>query len=177
MRPEESFVGQPIRSLQTMLRTISEYDNSIPTVVPDGIYGKETRNAVTSFQQRNGLPVTGITDLETWKQISDQYDNAIIFIGKAEPIEIVIDPNKVFVQGERSPYIYLAQGILLFLSTVHNNISSPGMSGILDPETASSISSFQKLNGLKETGTIDRKTWKYLSKQFTLSANANESFY
>lgn len=175
MKPGESFVGQPIRSLQTMLRTISEYDGSVPTVVPDGIYGNETRDAVTIFQRGNSLPVTGVADNETWNQIADQYDNALIFVGPAEPIEIILEPNQVFVLGDSSPYLFLAQGMLLFLSTQHNEINEPGRNGILDRQTANSLSSFQRLNALEETGNLDRKTWKNLSKQFTLNANNPQS--
>ena len=58
MRPKESFVGQPIRSLQTMLRVLAEDDRTLPTVVPDGIYGPETITAISAFQRRMGLPVT-----------------------------------------------------------------------------------------------------------------------
>ena len=46
MRPEESFIGQPIRSLQTMLRTIAEDKAGYQSVIPDGIYGPETMSAV-----------------------------------------------------------------------------------------------------------------------------------
>ena len=173
MRPSESFVGQPVRSLQTMLRVISEYDRSIPTVVPDGIYGRETRNAVSVFQGNNGLPSTGITDQRTWEKISDQYDDTIIYIGKAEPIEIILDPNQVFVLGNSSPYLYLAQSMLLFLSQLYESISSPTHTGTVDSETARSIRSFQQISGLAPTGDLDRKTWKHLSKQFTLNANRN----
>ena len=63
MRPEESFVGQPIRSLQTMLRVIAEDDPMHISLVPDGIYGPETMASVSRFQSLHGLPVTGITDL------------------------------------------------------------------------------------------------------------------
>ena len=66
MRPNESFVGQPIRSLQTMLRVLAEDDRTLPTVVPDGIYGQETITAISAFQRRAGLPVTGIANQETW---------------------------------------------------------------------------------------------------------------
>lgn len=171
MRPPESFVGQPVRSLQTMLRVISEYNSSIPTVIPDGIYGKETREAVTAFQRNNGLPATGITDQQTWEKIVDQYDDAIIFIGKAEPIEIIMDPNRIYVLGDRSPNLYLVQSILDYLSTQHKPISAPSRGGTLDDLTAASILSFQKLIGLPATGNLDRKTWQQLSKQFTLNAN------
>ena len=51
MRPNESFVEQPVRSLQTMLRVISEDDARLPILVPDGIYGPTTMNSVTVFQR------------------------------------------------------------------------------------------------------------------------------
>ena len=66
MKPGESFVEQPIRSLQTMLRVIAEDDPRLPTVVPDGIYGPATMQSVTAFQRLYGLPVTGIADQTTW---------------------------------------------------------------------------------------------------------------
>ena len=171
MRPPESFVGQPVRSLQTMLRVISEHNGSVPTVIPDGIYGNETRDAVTTFQRNNGLPATGITDQKTWEMIVDQYDDAIIFIGKAQPIEIIMDPNRIYVLGDRSPNLYLAQSILDYLSSIHKSITPPSRGGILDDPTAASILSFQNLARLPATGNLDRKTWQQLSKQFTLNAN------
>ena len=46
MRPAESFVSQPVRSLQTMLRTLAEHDSRYETVVPDGVYSSQTMSAV-----------------------------------------------------------------------------------------------------------------------------------
>ena len=66
MRPPESFIGQPIRSLQTMLRIIAENDSSYIRTIPDGLYGPETVQAVTVFQRKHGLPVTGVTNQATW---------------------------------------------------------------------------------------------------------------
>ena len=82
MKPGESFVGQPIRSLQTMLRVIAEDGGYIPTVVPDGIYGPGTMNSVSAFQRYHSLPITGITDQATWDKITEVYEPAIINIGK-----------------------------------------------------------------------------------------------
>ena len=172
MRPAKSFVGQPIRSLQTMLRVIAEYDGSIPSVVPDGIYGKETVTSVTEFQRAAGLPATGVTDQMTWEQIVAVYDEAIVSVGPAQQIEIVWDPNKMFLPGDESAYIYLAQSMLLYLSDMHDAITKPSVNGRLDGETSRSISSFQVLSDLPPTGSLDKKTWKHLTKQFTLHANA-----
>lgn len=171
MKPGESFVEQPIRSLQTMLRVIAEDDPRLPTVVPDGIYGPTTMNSVTAFQRLYGLPVTGITDQATWDQIVAIYEPALIRIGPAEPIEIIFEPGQVFRIGDSNAYIYLLQSILTQLSNDNPNIAAPDHNGVLDDPTSEALAAFQLLAGLAPTGELDKITWKYLVKQFTLSAN------
>ena len=173
MRPGESFVEQPVRSLQTMLRVIAEDDPSLPAVIPDGIYGPSTMIAVTAFKRREGIPVTGITDENTWTQLVAAYEPALVHIGKAEPIEILLEPGQVIILGESSPYVYLLQGMLAQLSKDHPDIVLPGFDGILGSDTAASLRGFQKLAGLPTTGTLDRITWRHLVRQFTLNAAHN----
>jgi hypothetical protein len=116
MRPGESFVEQPIRSLQTMLRVISKDDSRLPSVVPDGIYGPTTMNSITAFQRLYGLPITGVTDQQTWDKIVSIYELALVSIGPAEPIEIILQPGETFRLGDSNAYIYLLQSILIQLS-------------------------------------------------------------
>ena len=175
MRPGESFVQQPVRSLQTMLRVIAEDDQSLPSLIPDGIYGPSTMIAVTAFQRRNGIPVTGIVDENTWDQIVASYEPALIRVGKAEPIEILLEPGEIIITGQSSPYVYLLQGMLGQLSQDYTTVLFPVLSGVMDPETSASLKAFQKLSGLPDTGTLDRITWKHLVRQFTLSAARNSN--
>lgn len=171
MKPAESFVGQPIRSIQTMLRVISEIDANIPPVIPDGIYGQETMAAVNAFQRKNSIPMTGIVDQQTWEAIVAAYDIALIEQQPAQPLEIILDAGEVFRQGDSSPYLYVTQGMLLFLSTVHPDINAPSNNGILDTPTEQALAAFQLLAGLEPTGELDKQTWRFLVKHFTLSAN------
>lgn len=175
MRPPESFIEQPVRSLQTMLRVLAEDDQSLPTVIPDGIYGPSTMSAVSAFQRKYELPVTGITDQLTWDLIVSAYEAAIIRVGKAQPIEILLDAGEVLRAGDSSPYIYLAQAMLLQLSENHSTIAPPDVSGMIDPSTSEAISQFQKLAGLSQTGEIDKITWKHLVLQFTLDSHHRNS--
>lgn len=169
MRPSESFIGQPIRSLQTMLQTISLEDPRQPSVIPDGIYGPETMMAVTAFQRRSGIPVTGIVDRNTWEKVVEAAEPARIRNDKAEPIEILFEPGEIFRKGDANPYLYLVQTLLIQLSGDSPSITAPSHTGILDAETAAAIAAFQVLAGLRETGELDRITWRNLSKQYTLS--------
>lgn len=175
MKPAETFVEQPVRSLQTMLRVLSEDDRRLPTVVPDGIYGPGTMLAVTAFQRQAGLTPTGITDQQTWEAVVERYDEALIRIGKAEPIEIVLDANEVFRAGDRSPYIYLLQSMLTQLSLTHPRITQPEHTGTMDSLTQESLAGFQQLAGLPQTGELDKISWKNLVLQFTLDAHHERS--
>ncbi len=171
MRPGESFVSQPVRSLQTMLRVIAEDDRRIPTVVPDGIYGPSTMQAVTAFQRREGLGATGITDQATWDAVIIAYEPALIRVGKAEPIEIIMDPGRVYRRGEIHPYLYLLQSMLIQLSHDNPSITEPEHNGILDEVTSLSLSQFQELAGLPVTGELDKITWKHIARQFTANVH------
>lgn len=171
MRPAESFISQPIRSLQTMLRVIAEQDPSYETLVPDGIYGPSTMSAVSVFQRRHGLPITGVTDQDTWEAILRAYEPALIEVVEAEPVEIILNPNQVIRKGERNPHMYLVQAMLTVLSDIYKSIGLPSLNGLLDESTADSLASFQALNNLPTTGNLDKHTWKHLALHYPLAAN------
>ena len=171
MRPEESFVGQPIRSLQTMLRVLAENDDSYETLVPDGIYGNATLSAVAKFQQKHGLEVTGITDQDTWDAIVAAYDPALVLVDEAQSIDIILNPGQVLRRGERNVNLYLVQAILKALSDIYGSIPQPSVNGLLDDATADAISSFQMLSGLPMTGQVDKLTWKHLALHFPPASN------
>ncbi len=171
MRPEESFVGANVRSLQTMLRVIAENDSKIPSLIPDGIYGQETLNAVAAFQRIHSLPVTGIVDEATWESIAEEYDLALIQRGKPQAIQILLEPGQIIRLGEYNANLYLTQAMLAFLSTDQVSIPRPEVSGTLDSGTAGALRAFQALADLPQTGELDRLTWKRLALQYILSAN------
>ena len=65
--------GEKVRQLQQQLNRIARNYPAIPTLVPDGIYGPNTAEAVRMFQKIFHLPQTGIVDYPTWFEISDIY--------------------------------------------------------------------------------------------------------
>ena len=171
MRPDDSFVAQPVRSLQTMLRVIREDAGYTDNVIPDGIYGSSTMEAVSQFQREHGLPVTGVTDLQTWETILAQYEPALIRTEAAEPLQLILNPGQVLRRGEYHPYLFLIQAMLAALADVYGSVPPPQMTGILDLATAEAVSAFQYLSALPETGEVDKITWKHLALQYPLAAN------
>ena len=175
MRPVETFVGQPVRSLQTMLRTLSEDDPTLPTIIPDGIFGNQTRQAVYAFQRKFGIPATGVSDQETWEKIVEEHGDAHIRLSPAEPLQLILNPNQVLRKGEYHPYLFLIQSMLVTLSEVFGEIAPPSITGILDQQTSEAIVSFQLISDLSPTGELDKITWKHLALHYPLAVNIQQS--
>lgn len=173
MRPGEAFVGQPIRSLQTMLRVIGEDAGRPLTLIPDGFFGDQTRNAVTEFQRTRGLPATGMADEETWQQIAAEYPDARTRIGPAQPLQLILNPGQVLTRGTSHPYLYLIQAMLVALEEAYGSIPAPALTGRLDTATAEALMAFQQLSMLAPTGQVDKVTWKHLALHYPLAVNSS----
>ncbi len=171
MKPEESFLSQPIRSLQTMLRVLAEYDDRHETLIPDGIYGPATVSAVSRFQRLHGLPVSGITDQATWEAIVAEYEPARISVTEAEGLNIILDPGQVIRRGERNTHIYLVQAMLAALEDAYKSIGPVSHTGILDDSTSEALAAFQRLSNLPMTGQLDKRTWKHLALHYPQAAS------
>ncbi len=171
MRPAESFVGQPVRSLQTMLRVIGEDAGQPLTVIPDGIFGIQTQKTVTEFQRARGLPATGIADEATWQRIAEEYPDALTRVAPAEPLQLILNPGQVLTKGTAHPYLYLIQAMLVALQQAYGSIPAPALTGVLDTPTADAIEIFQRLSLLPQTGQVDKVTWKHLALHYPLAVN------
>lgn len=64
---------QNVIELQAAIRKLHGNCNAVPLINPDGLFGKETENAVFAAQSFFGLPQTGEVDFETWKLIFEYY--------------------------------------------------------------------------------------------------------
>lgn len=171
MRPPESFIAQPIRSLQTMLRVIAQVEPSQPSVIPDGIYDEYTQRAVSAFQRRMGLPVTGVVDNGTWDLIVEEYQKAQVETGPAYPVQITLNPGQVIRRGEQSPYMALIQAMLMLLAEVYPTFPEVEVTGVLDWDTQQALLALQLQSGLALTGELDKQTWKHLALQFSQAAD------
>lgn len=166
MKPQETFIGQPIRSLQTMLRVIAESDRTLPSVIPDGIYGQQTVSAVIAFQRKYGLPATGVADQRTWDTITSIYEPALIQVDEAQPLYIILDPLEVITENQQHPNLYIVQGMLQVFALAYEGFVAPDVTGVLDIPTAQALRSFQEQSGLPVTGRLDKQTWKHLALQY-----------
>ena len=66
-------VGNDVRTVQEQLNAISDNYPAIRKLRVDGIFGENTKAAVTKFQEIFDLSPSGIVDFATWYQISSIY--------------------------------------------------------------------------------------------------------
>ena len=170
MIQSENYVGRPVRSLQTMLRVIGQGNSNFPTVVPDGIYGKNTESAVRQFQKDNRIPITGVADNTTWDLLVIEYELALADQNPAAPLQIVLQPGQVIRAGEWNYHLFLIQAMLAALARIHTEFPDVPVSGVLDSQTGKSISHFQSISGLPVTGEVDKRTWQYLAGHYPHAA-------
>ena len=163
LNSDEFYVGRAVTSLQTMLRTIAALDPTLPTLIPDGIYGPQTVRAVRAFQRREGLPITGTTDEKTWNAIRAEYRKAVIELSPAAPLDLVMHANQVILEGSDNLHVLLIQAMLHNLHEVYANIPDCCLSGICDEETAESVKALQRCCGVAESGILDKCLWQLLA--------------
>ena len=149
-----------IRELQRMLYAISFYDEEIPRVVPDGIYGRETAMAVRAFQQKNNLRPTGETNRATWDAIVQVYLENIA--RQARIIDAYPQGVKHITAGDEGFVVYIIQAMLNLLTETFDNFGAVPLTGRYDKETIQAVKDFQRRSGQNQTGHTDPATWNLL---------------
>lgn len=167
--PNSETIGQPIQNLQTMLRTISQYDKTVLPVIPDGIYGKDTMASVSSFQKRAGLPVTGVADLNTWYKMVETYRRAVVEIGPAEPVNPLLEAAQSIHPGDANNNLYLMHGMLLAIAAFYPSLPKPACNNLHDEASVAAIKWLQERAGIEPTGEITRITWSNLARLYRIT--------
>jgi peptidoglycan hydrolase-like protein with peptidoglycan-binding domain len=176
--------GPQVRDLQQNLQQLG-YFNLNPT----GYFGQTTADAVTRFQQANGITPNGVADSQTLAFISQALGRQN-FVGQnpyQNPYQnppnsqIPIDQNTVgqnascltgdsnICVGERSQRVTAVQQRLQQLG-----FFSGDASGYYGPETRDAVFQFQRSNGISPTGVVNYQTWQALGiRNFDNSIGSN----
>lgn len=151
---------QHIKELQKMLYGLSFFDERIPVVYPDGIYGRETAFAVRAFQHTNGLRPTGEVNSATWEKIRDEYKEKI---GKSASPLHAFPPNTINISiNDEGLAVYIIQVMLKLLNVSFGNFADIEITGRYDPATERAVREFQRRSGQPQTGKTDMDTWNLL---------------
>ena len=162
----EDMTGMSVMGLQEMLRTISFWLEDIPGVIPDGIFGPETKDSVTAFQIVYGLKPTGEVDSQTWQRIREVYFQFNEIYGL--PDECVFVVSEVDIkEGDESPELFVIQGMIKAISTELANVPLVDVNGVHDEKSVAAVIFIQNITGIEPTGNIDTRTYKNIANLYS----------
>ena len=179
MTPND-FERDAIINTQQYLRHLTFHDDRIGkagSVPIDGIWDEATKNALINFQRSRGLPPTGSVDRDTWELLKAEYEASIAQNSPPTPLSIFPRYPSGFVikKGDRS---YLAATVNHLLRELERLYYFPDLpveiSNVYDDVTALAVSDFQRRNGIKPTGNVDRETWDAMAIQYNLLLDYGE---
>ncbi len=153
--------GAQVAAVQYYLSYLAQtFYPAIPNVVPDGIFGAQTRNAVIAFQNAFNLTADGIVGPATWAELERQFETAYddnnpgSFFGAY--------PGVVLRQGNRGLRVQQVQYYLLYLHYSYSSIPRIRADGIFGPDTTAAVRAFQAKFGLAQDGVVGLNTWTEL---------------
>lgn len=157
-----------VMELQNYLRTIARYRENIPLIIPDGIFGPETTEAIKTVQKVYGLPQTGIVDEETWDLIYREYLR--IAAQTDQPVCVQAYPSADFKMGSGASgeEVYFLQLMLISLSGRFHNIPKVTLSGRYQDDTEAAVKKLQEKSGLPQTGQVDNFTWNSIARAYNI---------
>lgn len=163
-----------ISQLQKYLYYISLSDPSIPRIVPDGIYGKQTRNAVSAFQKSKDLKITGDADIKTWEKIKNEYEKIMQGCDSPEPLYVFPGGKYVVKLNEKSETVSFIQLVLICLNAEYGFDTEITVNGEYSEDDASAVKKLQKIHGLKQTGNVDCITWNCMASDYKMYTAVSE---
>ena len=161
---------EAVTNLQRYLRRLSfeDGDYDLPRPPIDGIFDRDTENAVRRFQGEMGLPVTGVADKTTWDMIFGEYMRVTEAERLAEGLFIFPDtPSDYAISlGDALTLVRILQLLMLELRAVYDIFEDITESGVFDDSTEQAVRQFQSANLLPVTGKVDKATWNRIVREY-----------
>lgn len=159
--------GVGVRELQYLLAFVAVFNDRIPPVTVDGIFGAETESAVRALQEYYGLPVTGAVDFDTWDTLYDAYRGIVTnlpegyFSSTTEPYG-----GTPLRPGSEGPEVMRLQEYLNFISNTYTEIPKVEPDGIFGAATETATLAYQNLFGLEPTGIVAAATYNSIASTY-----------
>ncbi len=155
---EQGDTGVGVWIIQYYLAFIGFFNDSLPQIEPDGVFGNATENAVRQFQEYYGLTVDGIVGRQTWNKLQEIYSSYLAVL-PSQYNPLFAYPGYILTTGATGPVVEQLQR---FINTIANNITSvPNITvdGIYGEATANAVRAIQNYEGLNPTGAVNPLTW------------------
>lgn len=164
--------GNNVKLLQTQLNRISDNYPAIPKIrESNGVFGVDTRDAVTKFQQIFDLQPTGEVDKSTWYKIKQYYvgvKKLSDLVSEGITLEEVQVPfTNRLQEGNQGIGVKTIQYYLNILAYFNPALMMVPLNGIFGSETTEAVRTFQTFYGLPSTGIVGINTWNTMNRIYT----------
>lgn len=152
--------GVEVEAVQYYLAFLGYFYPQLAPIPINGFFDDMTRDAVFTFQNAYGLPVTGEINLETYYTIERAYKETVAQLPAnyqsaiGEPY-----PGRFLVEGDRGEEVRVIQGYLSRISRTDSAIPDVAADGIFGPQTKRAVVALQKQLGVEENGAIGPIEW------------------
>ena len=101
--------GNDVKEVQSRLKKWGYYNGSV-----DGVFGKQTRDAVIAFQKKNGLKADGVVGKATYQALGmNEHYNALAGAGATQTgglngfssSDIYLLARTIYAEGRGEPYV------------------------------------------------------------------------
>lgn len=155
--------GVGVRDLQYYLNFIAYFDQNIPPVTADGVYGEQTRVAVEAFQRAEGLPTDGVVGRDTWNAIVRRYDRLLATLPEniGEESEDIY-PGRYLSPGQTGADVRNLQRLINRAAEKNPYIPTVTVDGDFGDATLAAVRAVQENNGLDPSGVVGPVTWEII---------------
>lgn len=154
--------GEKVFTLQYLLSVLSLFYSDVPAVEQDGVFGKQTQDAVIAFQKTVGLPPDGIVGDLTWDKIYDAYkgivDSTVSESDNFGPI-LYPYPGTQLSIGSRGNDVRLVQVYINQFARNFDSVDLVPITGVYSETTARGVRQVQAILGLTQDGIVGEQTW------------------
>ena len=157
----------PTLQIQRILRNLDYLESGAAKIKPDGIYGDDTRELVTRFQEKYGLNPTGVVNKETWDllhSIEEARQDASL-LAKSVHIFPMFEGYEI-LPNSKDNIIYVIQHMLNEVLSEHDDYKELSFTGVYDSETQNAIKALQRKALQDANGKIDAKTFNLLADEY-----------
>lgn len=159
--------GSEVFELQYLLSLIGAYEQEIPIISIDGVFGEETESAVRAFQRNYGIEETGVVAFATWDQLYRAYIGILDSLPSGFFGESTFPyPGEVLRIGSQGESVVALQEYLNYISDTYTEIPKVTVDGIFGPGTESAVRAFQRVFGFNESGIVSSQLWDAITSVY-----------
>ncbi len=152
--------GNEVKLIQYYLNFLSFFNNRLPSIDADGIFGPATENPVKAFQSEYGLTADGIVGRDTWNRLQDAYFSTLNSLpDEYRSYSSLLYPGYVITTGASGNVVTQLQTFLNVIAANNSAVPSVAVDGVYGNETKNAVIAVQKLSGLEQTGAVGALTW------------------